>query len=849
MSNKASTGARLSSMHTPLPPDRFGEPALTLREVSGREAISSLFAYRVLAHSMRADLCASDVLGQRVHLQLQDQDGKPCELDAVVKAFSCCGQERDVFLYELELAPWLWLAAQNADCRCFQEMDTREIINQVMQAYPWPLRWQLSLPLHKREFCVQYNESDFAFISRLLEDEGLSYYFEHEAERHTMVCHDFLAPSRSIAGHDSLPYLSSASQRVHAREALRAARQRLRLRSGRHVTGDFDFKKPRQTKWNKYAHPKQHVNAESEVFQWPGRFQAMSDGAQRARHRQEEQQSLHQVIVFESDVRAAAFGASGAHFALSGHPQAEYNRRMIVYASQMRFCENPGHSKHASAAPEWRISLHALPMDCQLRPARRTPWPCIAGVQTAIVSTPGEHEIWTNQYGQVRIKFHWDRLAQEDGRDSCWVRVSSSWAGQAYGELMLPRKGQEVIVSFIDGNPDRPIITGRVHNGAQHSERFANASALPGDVALAGVKSRELGGAAYNQWLFDDTTGQVRAQFASSHGKSQLNLGWLAQPRSQSKAAPRGEGFELRSDHTGAVRAAQGLLLSTEAQSAENGPQLARTTLLDVTQQALQQARAQAQNAAMHQAGGGDLEPQERLSKALQNWHHGSNLQARGEGGQTPLAALSALAGFALATPESGLLATGKHLDCVAEQHLQSTAGQDIHQRAGRHLTLFAQSGDVKSIAHQGKHIIQAQHNDVLIAAEKLVQISSSASAVTVLAQQQIKLICGGSYLLIKPDGIELGTGGTISMKAAHIDYQGAAKMEAELPQFGQGETEKRFVLKAGNTDTVLANAEYIMQMADGQIIKGVTDALGQTEKALKDSMQVATIQFLGKKT
>ncbi len=302
---------RLSSLTTPLAPDRQGNPALQLREVRGHESVNRLFEYELLAHSTRDDLGAADLLGQRVHLNLCDQDGKPCELDSVVSQLQACGQERDLFLYRLRLVPWFWLAGRNSDCRCFQDLDTRDIINQVLAAYPFPSRWQISMPLHKREFCVQYNESDFAFVCRLLEDEGISWYFVHDAERHTLVFDDFLSPAHQIPGHNELPFLSSDSRRVHEREALKAAQPRFALKASKHFSGDFNFKRPQHSKWGKYTFPKQHAQAGAEVYRWPGKFQTREHGMQLARNRQEGQQSLHLMITLDSEVRATAFGAAG----------------------------------------------------------------------------------------------------------------------------------------------------------------------------------------------------------------------------------------------------------------------------------------------------------------------------------------------------------------------------------------------------------------------------------------------------------------------------------------------------------------------------------------------------------
>ncbi|MBI3229853.1 MAG: type VI secretion system tip protein VgrG [Burkholderiales bacterium] len=838
---------RLTQLRTPLPKNRFGDEALVFRQIAGKEAINELFHYQLLAHSTRADIKAEELLGKVIHLTLEDQFRKPCHFDAVVQEFAAAGQDGESFLYELSLVPWFWLASLGSDCRCFQDKTAIEIIQEVLQDYPYGVRLALSGTFQKREFCVQYNESDFHFVCRLLESEGVSYSFEHDAERHYLVLDDFISPSRTIKGHADIPFHTSAKNRVDQEEALSASRARRRVTPGTHVSGDFHFKRPQQTMWTHRQLPKDHSHARHEVYQWPGNFHLHDHGQQVAQLRLEQQQTNFGHFGVHSHVRATAFGASGAMFGMKQHPQPEMNRRYIVLSSSVFLKENPATSSSQSA-PEWRIRLQLAASNCNFRPQRSTSLPRIDGVQTAIVTTPGDEEIWTNEYGQIKVKFHWDRNAQEDGKDSCWIRVASGWGGARWGELMLPRKGQEVVVSFIDGNPDRPLVIGRVNNAKNMPDSFSNRSALQGDIALAGIKSRELSGSRYNQMLFDDTAGEIRAHLESEHGKSQLNLGFLAEPRQAGYAEPRGEGFELRSDDWGTLRAAKGILLSAEAQVAAAGASLTRHQLIAVLEQALAQAQAQAGNAAQNQANKSDIKPQQALTQALKDWDSGSNAKKGGGQGGAPVIAVSAPAGFAFATPNSGLLAASIHLDLVAEQNQHLTAGQQLNLQAGQSISQFAHSGDVKSIAHQGNHITQAQKKDVLIAANQNVKISASENDVEIIAGKDIKLICGGSYIHLTAGGIELGTDGKITMKAAHIDYLGAANMAAELPKFGKSDAGKFFALTQGLTSTPAAGQKYKITLGDGKIIEGITDALGHTSLAEGLQMHIAKIDIFGKK-
>lgn len=204
---------------------------------------------------------------------------------------------------------------------------------------------------------------------------------------------------------------------------------------------------------------------------------------------------------------------------------------------------------------------------------------------------PAGHEIHTDEYGRVRVQFHWDRSGRHDDHSSAWVRVATDLAGQHYGQLALPRVGQEVIVQFLDGNPDRPLIIGRVHNADNRPPHFNNAGSLPANHAVSGWSTRELHGTRLQQLRFDDSPGQIGTQLASEHGHTALNQGWLGHPRHDGKAEPRGEGFELRSDLAGAIRAAQGLLITSDAQPRAQGEALARQELIGQLDTALAIAR------------------------------------------------------------------------------------------------------------------------------------------------------------------------------------------------------------------------------------------------------------------
>jgi type VI secretion system secreted protein VgrG len=271
---------------------------------------------------------------------------------------------------------------------------------------------------------------------------------------------------------------------------------------------------------------------------------------------------------------------------------------------------------------------------------------------------------------------------------------------------------------------------------------------------------------------------------------------------------------------------------------------LSREELVTCLEQALQLAKSLGDTASQHQGNASDPAPQEKLTQAVRDWGHGSNAEKGGNGG-TPLFAVSAAAGIALATPQNTTIASGQHLDLVAQQNLQLSAGQKMHLHAGQGISQFAQQGGIKSIAHQGKHITQAQHDDIQIQADQSVQITASHNHILVAADQHVTLTSGGGYIKIAGGNIEIHCPGKVSIKAANYSLSGPTSMAADLPSFGKGDTGKQFVVKLGNTQTPAVERKYKITMDDGQVMEGATDKLGRTKLMEKDQMRIARTEIL----
>ncbi|MBP4045183.1 type VI secretion system Vgr family protein, partial [Chromobacterium violaceum] len=443
--------------------------------------------------------------------------------------------------------------------------------------------------------------------------------------------------------------------------------------------------------------------------------------------------------------------------------------------------------------------------------------PTSLGVQTATVVGPAGEEVHTDQHGRIKVQFHWQRPDEHptigaalDDKSSCWLRVAMPSAGAGWGHQFIPRIGQEVLVDFIEGDIDRPVITGVLYNGSHPTPDFSGAGSLPANKTLSGIKSKEHQGGGYNELLFDDTPGEVRAKLSSEPGKTQLNQGYLAQPRSNGKAQPRGDGFELRTDHHGAIRAAHGLLLTTEAQNGASGKQLAREHAQSQLDAALSLSQALAETASGQLADTMETGPDEigpdnakagkktdghlqHHADALKAWEAGSNTDkdgktAKDQAGQQPLLVLSAPAGIASLTEQSQTVSAGQNLNLIALRDANHTTGRRWIHNVGQHISLFVAGVKdkvaLKLIAAKGKVQVQAQSDAMELTADKDVTITSCKERVTVTAKEEILLTSGGAYIRLKGGNIEVHAPGAVSVKGASHNLSGPDQMNPTLPQF-----------------------------------------------------------------
>jgi type VI secretion system secreted protein VgrG len=397
--------------------------------------------------------------------------------------------------------PWTWLLTLFDDCRIFQNMSVPDIVQKVFTDRGFTdFANRVTGTYPPREYCVQYRETDFNFISRLLEDEGIFYFFEHSVDKHTLVLADqpsaiVECPCQSSAAYDTTPGLW---QDVDVVLSVRRTKQ---LRVGKITENDYDFTQPKTL-----LDANLSSDRKGEFYEYPGKYTTLDDGSRYARIRLEEQEV--KLLTLHAETNCRAFRA-GFKFTLTGYFQEDANQEYALIAMHHKAANNTHISADLQESFEYRNILQAIPASAPYHPPRNARRPFVQGSQTAVVVGKSGEEIWVDQYGRVKVQFFWDRAGTMDENSSCFIRVAQLWAGKGWGAIFTPRIGQEVIVDFLEGDPDRPIITGRVYNADQTVPY-----ALPGEQTKSTIKSySSKGGSGFNEIRLEDKAGSEQVFF------------------------------------------------------------------------------------------------------------------------------------------------------------------------------------------------------------------------------------------------------------------------------------------------------------------------------------------------
>ena len=490
--------ARVMEIVTPL-----GDDVLLFHGMSAREEMSRPFEYHLDLLSKKKDVNVDQILGKNVTIKLGLPDDQTRYFNGYVTRFAQGAMIGPYHRYVATVRPWLWFLTRTADCRIFQDMKVPDIIKKVFDDHPTAdFKLELTGTYRKWTYCVQYRETDFNFVSRLMEQEGIGYYFRHTDGHDTMVLTDSMSKHVATPGYEKLSFISPDQQVKPDTEHIHSWDFQREIQPGVYVHDDYDLERPSvELKTNKPL-PRGYAPSDYEIYDYPGMYIKTPDGEQYASVRIDELGTQYEIAQAATNARGVAVGAL---LNMEHHDREDQNREYLIIASSYDLSFENYELLPEAGGTGYRCSFVAMPSSQQFRPKRITPKPFVQGPQTAVVVGPGGEEIYTDKYGRVKVQFHWDRRGKKDENSSCWIRVSHPWAGKGWGAISNPRIGQEVIVDFLEGDPDQPIITGRVYNAEQMPPYD-----LPGNKTQSGIKSRSSkggGGSNFNEIRMEDLKG------------------------------------------------------------------------------------------------------------------------------------------------------------------------------------------------------------------------------------------------------------------------------------------------------------------------------------------------------
>jgi type VI secretion system secreted protein VgrG len=490
---------RAIAVDTPL-----GRDVLCLLGFKGHEEISTPFQFELEMISENHNISFESIVGRNVTISVVLADGSVRFFNGIVAGFrqgsggEQAGSDPRYSFYNATVVPWVWLLNRYADVRIFQEMTTPDIVEKVFNDRGFSdFKRQLQGDYEKRTYCVQYRETDFNFISRLLEEEGIFYYFEHERGKHTLVLADSASAHRPCQGQETARYQITAGGQLEE-DVITALDVRKEVRVGKYVLNDYNYEMP-NTDLKTNVSSRQMIGTDQrEVYDYPGLYPKKKRGDRLTTVRMEEEEAQITTIRGQSDCRAFT---TGYRFTLTDFYRQDMNNKAFVLTSiDHQAYEGANYPGLQSVSPEYYYGnvFECIPNDVPFRPLRRAEKPRVFGTQTAVVVGPSGEEIHTDDLGRIKVQFHWDRKGNRDENSSCWIRVGQLWAGPKWGAVFIPRIGQEVIVDFLEGDPDRPLVVGCVY----HKSNMPPLK-LPDEKTRSTIKSDStIGGGGFNEIRF-----------------------------------------------------------------------------------------------------------------------------------------------------------------------------------------------------------------------------------------------------------------------------------------------------------------------------------------------------------
>jgi type VI secretion system secreted protein VgrG len=537
----------------------LGADVLLLEAFSGVEAISQPFAYSLDLLSEDPGISADKVLRKPVTLTIVFADGGERPVHGIMRSFSQLGRADDLVSYRAEVVPWLWFLSLSTDCKIFQNLSVPEIVEEVFGGLGHSdYKLKLVKPHPKRVFTVQYKESHLNFVSRLLEEEGIFYFFEHADGKHTLVLADDNSAIKPCLI-QSAARMASTPGPWQNEDVVTACECEDAVHTGKVTLRDYDPQQPSLQLESSVA-----GNEPEESYDYPGGYCTLDEGDRFARLQLEAEEATRRVVRGAGTCRSFQIGY---RFDLKDHYRRDANQTYMLL--ELRSSGRAGdYLSWDSATFDYRNDFVAIPYSVPYRPIRTTPKPRIRGSQTALVVGKSGEEIWTDKHGRVKLQFYWDRLGKKDENSSCWIRVSQPWAGKGWGSLAIPRIGQEVVVEFLEGDPDQPIITGRVYNADQTPPYDPGKGGV-----VSGLRSNTHKGKGYNEMSMDDTAGKEKITI---HG--QYDMGTRVE-HDKTESIGNNETIDIGADRTETVGGNETLSVAKDRTRSVSGSESVTVTI------------------------------------------------------------------------------------------------------------------------------------------------------------------------------------------------------------------------------------------------------------------------------
>jgi len=480
----------------------LGDDVLLLHHFEAVEELGRPYNFELTLRSTKEDIDFESLLGQNVSVRLDVAGNDERYFNGYVTEFSQGENAEGFATYFATVSPWLWFLKRTNDCRIFQEQKATDIIEAVFRDNGYTdFELRLRNEYRVREYTVQYRESDFNFVSRLMEEEGIYYFFKHGVDKHQLILADTYSSHEMIPAYAAIPYYPPDATTIRHEDTINHWKHKRKIVTGSIVLNDFDFKLSKADIKNNYTYPKSHEKADAEIYDYPGNYITPEEGRHYARMRQEEIHCRYATVEGKSTARE--FTAGGL-MKMVKHPRDDQNiEYLITKVTHIVDQDAFGSTKKGAEGFIYKNKFNVIESYTPFRSERINKPPVVDGPQHAIVVGPEGEEIYCDEFGRAKVQFAWDRYGEKNENSSCWIRVSYNSAGESFGAMVLPRIGQEVIVDFYEGNPDRPVITGRTYND------FCKVPyALPANKTRMTMKSSTHKGKGFNELRFEDVAGK-----------------------------------------------------------------------------------------------------------------------------------------------------------------------------------------------------------------------------------------------------------------------------------------------------------------------------------------------------